>query len=242
MKRNHGFDEMLEVPSPWTVSDVHYDVRRARVDIWIQEGEVRSGWFLKRGARAAAGEERVWRHVDLAGWRCFIHLRAPLGQTAPNLSWCGEPDMPFTGALARKVATMLAEGIKLPVVCAVLNIPIDELWKFKFGLETGRASAGVLVVPLGDDEDRDAYGVPPPQHPVWQHLLEGSVELRIRVLSLKLLLARLREQMRLIADPEVRTLKAQEIRRYFIRYAPLLGEELAQLRSLGTPAATRRKS
>ncbi|MBI3150256.1 MAG: hypothetical protein HYZ17_17260 [Betaproteobacteria bacterium] len=242
MKGIHWLHEVLEIPSPWQVAEVRHDARRGRIDVWVQEGEVRGGWFLSRSLRSAAIEERVWRHVDLAGWRCYIHLRAQPGRSSPSVSWCGEPDMPFTGALARRVANLLAEGVKLPLVCSVLNIPIDELWKFKHGIDTGRASVGALAAPERTRADGDEDELPPLQHPVWQHLLEGKLDLEIRVLSLKLLLARLREQMRLIADPEVRLMKAQEIRHYFVRYAPLLGNELAQMKAAQVQVAARSKA
>jgi hypothetical protein len=35
--------------------------------------------------------------------------------------------------------------------------------------------------------------------------------------------------MRVIADPTVRQMKVQEIHHYFVRYAPLLDAELAQM-------------
>lgn len=234
-------NDILEIPSPWQVAEVRQDLRRGRIDVWVQEAEMRSGWFLSRRLRSPAVEERVWRHVDLAGWRCYIHLLAEPGRAAPGATWCGEPDMPFTGALARRVATLLAEGLKLPLVCSVLNIPIDELWKFKHGIDTGRARMGTLARAEQVGDDSDAEGLPPLQHPVWQQLLDGTLNMDIRVLSLKLLLARLREQMRLIADPEVRLMKAQEIRHYFVRYAPLLGNELAQLKTGQASASVRRK-
>ncbi len=60
-------------------------------------------------------------------------------------------------------------------------------------------------------------------------LLDGSTNIDIRVLSLKLLLTKLREQMRVITDAEVRVLKAYELQRYFLRYEQMLGHELGQL-------------
>ena len=55
----------------------------------------------------------------------------------------------------------------------------------------------------------------------------------VRLLSLRLLLTKMREQMRLITDPEVRLLKCYELQRFFVRYEKTLGHELAQIEKLG---------
>jgi hypothetical protein len=72
--------------------------------------------------------------------------------------------------------------------------------------------------------------VPEPDHPVWEKLLDGSTSIDIRVLGLRLLLAKMREQMQAITDREVRMLKSYELQRYFARNQRQLAYELAQLR------------
>jgi len=241
MKETDLLHQVLEIPRPWHVIDVRYDAGRRKVDIWIEEEAERGGWFLRRATRGAGGREHIWRHVDLGGWVCYIHLRAQRDQPPPSYAWCGDGDTPFTGALARRVATLLSEGVKLPTVCTLLNIPIDEVWRFKHGMETGRTRMGAIALQTPHPEEAtESSGVPSAVHPVWERLLDGSFELDIRVLSLKLLLARLREQMRLIADPTVRQMKVQEIHHYFVRYAPLLDAELAQMQRAMSAAAGRK--
>lgn len=230
MKQAMLLHQLLEIEHPWLVTEVRYDPRRRKVDVWVQENSARNGWFARRLVPAHSGGEHVWRHVDLAGLTCYIHLRAASGQALPRHSWCGDGDTPFTGALALRVAALLAEGISLPSVCSLLNLSINELWKFKFGLESGRMRvSGHLPAAQREEPEAEPGGVPSALHPVWERLLEGSLELDIRVLSLKLLLARLREQMRRIQDPAVRQMKVQEVHHYFTRYAPLLKEELQQM-------------
>ena len=77
----------------------------------------------------------------------------------------------------------------------------------------------------GEDGD-----VPDVSDPVWMQLASGGIEPDIRVLSLKLLLTRIRSQMDIIHDDEVRMLKLRELHRYFVKNARMLGHELAQIR------------
>lgn len=240
MKQAMQLHQLLEIEQPWSVTEVRYDARRRKVDVWVQEDSGRNGWFARRLAPTQGGSERVWRHVDLAGLTCYIHLRAAADQAIPRHSWCGDGDTPFTGALALRVAALLAEGMSLPSVCSLLNLSINELWKFKFGLESGRTRvSGHLPAPPAQEPGAEPGGVPSALHPVWENLLEGKLELDIRILSLKLLLARLREQMRRIQDPAVRQMKVQEVHHYFTRYAPLLQEELHQMHRAIAPGGGR---
>ncbi len=56
--------------------------------------------------------------------------------------------------------------------------------------------------------------------------------LDIRVLSLKLLLTRLRTQWQVLEDDEVKVAKLRELQRYFVKSSSALGHELSQLRRL----------
>jgi hypothetical protein len=143
--------------------------------------------------------------------------------------WSGIGDQPFTHALTRQIATHFAEGIRFQSICKILDIPLAELWKFKHNLDHGLIGLSGLAS-TGPNDTHDQSGVPGTAHPIWESLLDGSVDIDIRVLSLKLLLTKLRGQMQLISDPEVRQMKAHELQRYFVRYAPQLAHELAQIR------------
>lgn len=66
--------------------------------------------------------------------------------------------------------------------------------------------------------------------PVWLRLLDGDLSLDIKVLSLKLMLTKLRSQLDLIHDEEVRLLKLKELHRYFVKNERVLTHELDQLR------------
>ena len=66
--------------------------------------------------------------------------------------------------------------------------------------------------------------------PIWQELVEGKLPVDIRVLSLQLLLTRMRTQFATIDDRDVRLLKLRDLHRYVIRNERVLDYELAQLR------------
>lgn len=72
--------------------------------------------------------------------------------------------------------------------------------------------------------------VPDVTDPVWLRLLDGDLSLDIKVLSLKLMLTKLRSQLDLIHDEEVRLLKLKELHRYFVKNERVLTHELDQLR------------
>jgi len=127
----------------------------------------------------------------------------------------------------------MRDGIKLQSICAILDITVGDLWKFKHGLDSGKTN---LMTTLAETPASDAASgsrVPEPDAAVWPGLLDGSVNLDIRLLSLKLLLTRMRDQMRVITDPEVRALKCYELQRFFVRYEKTLGHELTQIEKLG---------
>lgn len=230
MKDAELLQQVLEISNPWQVVRVRDDLGGHRIDVWVGEQGARSGWFFSSKPVLADGPENVWQHVNLGSSQCFVHVPAASALPRDTQPWCGERDLPFSRALARQVATLLWEGLNLQTICVLLGVRVDDLWKFKHSLDRGKtglasdhADAPVVVSP-------PTSCVPDPNDPVWEHLLDGSLNIDIRVLSLKLLLTKLRDQMRVISDSEVRRLKAYEMHRYFVRYEQTLGHELAQLR------------
>lgn len=248
MKDSDLLQQVLNVGNPWQVVKVAGDVEQQVLDVWIQARAQRAGWFSRARPEASA-KERVWRHVNIGGWRCMVHVTAPDDQRPQFVPWCGDADMPFTRGLSRQIAALLVDGVKIPTICTLLEIPLTDLWKFKFNLDSGKTGLGVGAPPTRAADRRAPAApaaaaspagvavpataaesaVPDMSHPVWEQLLEGSRDIEIRVLGLKFLLTKLREQMRAIDDVEVRMLKIHEIHRYFSRHEKTLGHELAQL-------------
>jgi hypothetical protein len=240
MKAAVWLHHVLEVDQPWHVLDSSYDAPGRRLDVWVgpQAAPERKGWFSRGPAKPATGTgpEQIWRHLNMGGTRCFIHLRETSGASVADLPWAGDEGVPFTHAMSRQIATLLSEGIKLPAICVLLDVQISELWKFKLGLDNGKMVLSVAPAPAdgraleAGQTGAAASSMPDLADPIWEKLLEGGVDLNIRVLSLKLLLTKLQDQMRVINDPEVRMLKKHEVYRYFVRHEKVLGHELAQLR------------
>lgn len=227
MKAEELLHKMLEIQSPWQIVRIREDLGKGQIDVWIGRQTGKSGWLFGNRSTATIPEEReqVWRHVNLGDTRCLIHA-APIDEAVAP-AWSGEAGLPFSHALSRRIAAMMREGVKLQSICTLLDLTVSDLWKFKHTLDNGKAGlSGAQPVPA---EAGAASAVPAPDHPVWERLLDGSLDIDIRLLSLKFMLAKLREQMRLISDAEVRVLKAYELQRYFVRYESALGHELAQL-------------
>lgn len=232
MKAEDLLHKLLEIESPWQVVRLREDVGKHQIDVWVAQQTGKSNWLF--GAKTAAvpeDREHTWRHVNLGNVRCVIHAEAN-AETSQS-PWRGELGQPFTNAMSKLIVGMMRDGIKLQSICAVLDITVGDLWKFKHGLDSGKTS---LMTTLAETTASDAAigsRVPEPDAPIWPGLLDGSINLDIRLLSLKLLLTRMRDQMRVITDPEVRALKCYELQRFFVRYEKTLGHELAQIEKLG---------
>ena len=228
---------LLQLNEPWTVRDFRFDPDARKLDAWIGVEPPR-GWFARVRRQPAEGPERVWRHTDLAGWRCHVHVQAPVGADLSALPWAGTVDMPFSQALSKHVFALFNEGVPLNGICSITGIPLQELWKFKYSLDQGKtaiaapSSQPVDLAPAGTVAPAALAGdIPDLTDPVWLKLIEGQVDLDIRALSLKLLMTRLRSQLEVITDEEVRMLKLRELHRYFVKNSRMLGHELSQLRA-----------
>ncbi|HMV20998.1 MAG TPA: hypothetical protein PKL28_09505 [Rhodocyclaceae bacterium] len=228
MKSEDLLRSVIEVEAPWQVVKVRDDLGKRQVDVWIAQQTGRSGWFFGSKATVPQDREQVWRHINLGNSRCLIHAVPPPKAAGEAPLWCGDGDLPFTRAMSRQIASMLLEGIKFQSICSILDVTVADLWKFKHSLDSGKAGLS-SAPPPPPAAAAPSTRVPEADDPVWEKLLDGSTNIDIRVLSLKLLLTKLREQMRVITDAEVRVLKAYELQRYFVRYEQMLNHELGQL-------------
>jgi hypothetical protein len=133
------------------------------------------------------------------------------------------------------VFALFGEGVSLQSVCTLLDLSLQDVWRYRYALDTGRTGSGESEVPgrpaapTADPVTASAL-VPDVTDPVWLRLLDGDMSLDIKVLSLKLMLTRLRSQLDLIHDEEVRMLKLKELHRYFVKNERVLTHELDQLR------------
>lgn len=228
MKAEDLLQKLLEIEPPWQVVRVREDLGKRQVDVWVAQQTGKSSWFF--GAKTATvpeDREQAWRHINLGDIRCVVHAEASV-EVAPK-PWRGDVGQPFTHALSRLIVTMMHDGIKLQSICAILDITVGDLWKFKHGLDSGKTGLSTPLAAAPTEEGAPESKVPDSEASVWTGLLDGTIDIDIRLLSLKFLLTKMRDQMRVITDPEVRSLKCHELQRFFVRYEKTLGHELAQL-------------
>ncbi|CAL95653.1 hypothetical protein [Azoarcus olearius] len=223
---------LLGLEEPWAVRGVDLSARIREMVVHVGVEQPR-GWF-GRARRAPVGHEREmdWRHVNVGDWRVQLKVAVPEGADLSRFGWAGEDELPFTRALTRQIFALFREGVSLEHICKLLNLPLTEVWRYRFALDTGRQGGSGEGEALPATSAAGDSAVPPPEHPVWLALLEGRQEIDVRVLALKLLLGRSRGQFELITDDEVRALKVRELHRYFVRNERALAHELAQLREM----------
>ena len=230
--------QLLLIERPWEVRDYRLDVRKRRCDVWIGQ-EPERGWF-GRPKSAPAGELAVWQHLAIGPVRFHLHVTVPHGFESRGIGWMGDAGMPFTRALAARVFALFGEGVPLQSVCTLLDLSLQDVWRYRYALDTGRAGGSEPVARPAEPAPAPAAtragpapastAVPDVTDPVWLRLLDGDLSLDIKVLSLKLMLTKLRSQLDLIHDEEVRLLKLKELHRYFVKNERVLTHELDQLR------------
>lgn len=229
MKPEDLLRDALAIHAPWQIVRMRNDLGKGQIDLWVAQEAARSGWFFGPRSSVDQGNERIWRHFNIGNARCIVHAVPPSGPASDDLQWFGEDDQPFTRGLSRKIAGMFMEGLSFPAICSILDISVTDLWKFKHRLDSGKSGLSGAKQSAASAADQADSAIPGPNDPIWEKLLDGSISIDIRILSLKLLLTKLREQFSIITDGEVRILKAHEMQRYFARHEKLLGHELAQL-------------
>lgn len=226
--------KILRLEAPWTVRGYHFAANGRRLDISVGIIAPRS-WFGRFKQVQTEEAERIWRHVNFENCHVYIHAFLPQGSSLPNATWAAEDDGPFTRAMSRQVFALLREGASYEGICTLLGVAFNDIWKFKYALDSGQAKetpteSSDTLAEYFEPPAAGSNNVPDVTSPIWQNLLEGGLELDIRVLSLKLLLTRIRSQLDLVPDEEMKHLKMRELHRYFVKNQRMLGHELEQLR------------
>lgn len=239
---------LLLIDGPWEVSDYQLDLRKRRCDVWIGP-QVERGWFgrPKKGVPVRL-QQHMWQHLSLGPVRFFLHVSIPSTAEVDKLPWMGDSGLPFTTALAQQVFAFFNEGVSLQSICSLLQLSLNDVWRYRFALDNGRAQVQAVAPParaeaapaaaapaavaaaLPTETPSAADNVPDVTDPVWLQLVNGELQLDIRVLSLKLMLTRVRSQLDLISDDEVRLLKLRDLHRYFVKNERVLSHELSQLK------------
>lgn len=245
---------LLLIDGHWEIGDYQIDMRKRRCDVWVGP-QLQRDWLgrPKKNAKERT-TQHTWQHLSFGPLRFVLHVTVPAAvEVEKRPSWLGDPGMPFTSALAQQVFFLFNEGLTLQSVCKVMGLSLNDVWRYRFALDNGLAQvhgsaplepamapvqraavpaaaaaqaaavADVLAVPAGN--------VPDVADPVWMQLASGAKQLDIKVLSLKLMLTRVRSQLEMISDDEVRLLKLRDLHRYFLKNERVLTHELSQLRA-----------
>lgn len=220
MKDTQLCSAVLQVEPPFAVSGVDCDADAQRIDVWVAESASQERRFFGRGsAPRAGGEVAVWRHLNVGRFKCFVH--APVGELPADLRspWVGRSGSPFTRALERFIVELFTEGLGLTAVCRTLDLDASDIWRLKRSLQSGqsRQAGGAAAGPST---------LPDVTHPQWMRLVNGELDVDINPLSLRLLIRRLRVQLRGIPNPQQQLSKLEELRRFFLKYQQSLSPEL----------------
>ena len=187
--------QLLQVSGNWEVSDYQLDLRKQRFDVWVGP-RVERGWFGRPKAPPPT-ETHSWQHVSLGGVRFVVHVRTPFDADLDGLSWTGDMGMPFTHALAHQVFHMFNEGMELAAICKLLNLQLNDVWRYRFALDNGlvqrdgvptpRPAAATQVVPVPAvaqaaaravaAEAASSERVPDVTDPIWLRLVNGDIKL-----------------------------------------------------------------
>lgn len=198
-------------------------LRLPYADLWrykfrLDEGVTRLS-PAAAGARLPAADAPIWTALLLGRAKLDVRtlgLRLLLTKLHQEASLHGDTD------LHRQTARQLHRYFDRSQ--AVLQYEIGQLVKLAAEYTKAPPPARLGTAALPTDE------LPDPSDPVWTALLEGRLELNVRALGLRLLLAKLRTQFSTVSDDDVYMLKLVELHRYFARHQAALGHELAQLR------------
>lgn len=220
---------LLEVNEPWEVSRVRVDTHSRELHAYLSTGK---GWF---GRYLGEQPRSRWRHTNIGAYKTYIHASLPEQHEQAAQAFLGKSTSDFTHGLARRVIQCLQDGLRYRQVCALLDIDIHLAWQIKHAIESGQLSTADTDLRarlrLDDPAEQSASSIPPSDDRAWLRLLALDCPFEIRLLSLKLLLARARQDFARAHDPDMRILRINELRRFFIKHEKHLQHEIAQLSS-----------
>ncbi len=231
---------LLQLKHPWSVLEYEMDPARRRLDIWVGTTAAAS-WFgiVRRGHDTSS--EQVWRHDNIGMFSTFIHFNVTREAEIPVAPWSNLAGFPFSRSVTQRARALIADDASIKSIVLALGMTPEEVWKLRHVTAPSDATGAQHAQKRPAAAPASAHsaatptppaapgGVPDAEDPVWQRLVDG-MNIDIRVLSLKLLLARVRSQMQGITDPDISLLHLSELHRYFVRHERILGHEISQLR------------
>lgn len=228
MRDTEVFRRLLQVDEPWNVDRVKIDAETRELHAYLVVGK---SWF---GKPAFTRPKMRWRHINVGAFTTYIHATFPDGGSdLQRRSFLGDIDSDFTHGLAQRVTDCLRAGLGYRQVCNFLEIDVYLAWQIRHAIGNG---------PLGDAEalsDKPSQTsqqrqIPPTGDPVWFRLLESEESINIRLLGLRLLLARCRQEFPELENHDAKIMRVNTVRRFFIKHEKQLSHEIAQLHGLRT--------
>ncbi|SFL83554.1 hypothetical protein SAMN04487963_0146 [Marinobacter zhejiangensis] len=231
---------LLGVKAPWDVSHVRMDAQSRQIHVYLTRGRSWFGRYLPDQTLSR------WRHTNLGSCQTFIHATVPdsLEVEEKRAAYLGESGNEFSHGLASRVVDCLQAGMSYRQVCDLMNIDVHLAWQIRLAI-----SEGTLPGVAEDVSKRlrsegpgaaKATQIPPGNDPVWHNMLSSDRPLEVRMLSLRLLLTRCRQEFGQLRGEEARRLKINEIRRFFIKHEKQLASEIEQLAQFRDGAAAGR--
>lgn len=220
---------LLGVKAPWDVSQVRMDVHSRQIHVYLTAGRSWFGRYLPDQTRSR------WRHTNLGSCQTFIHASLPdsLDEQERGAAFLGEPGNEFSHGLARRVVGCLQAGMSYRQVCDLMGIDVHLAWQIRLAISEGTLPGVARNVSqrLKTEEQGSAQAtlIPTSGDPVWYHVLSSERPLEVRMLSLRLLLTRCRQEFGQLRGDDARQLKINEIRRFFIKHEKQLTTEIEQL-------------
>jgi hypothetical protein len=241
--------ELLGIQAPWVVTGTQLSAS-LRVFTVVLEQEAPRARLFSRGAVAPIQRRYMWEHIAFGGWRCQIKLVLRQGGQIPTSSWTGHGDEPYTRGLQREILDLLTAGATVEQLSVLLRLPFADLWRYKFRLDQGQGAKAISVAPAPSAGPMvrpgsataataaTAANIPAESDPTWMAILLGRMKLDVRMLGLRLLLAKLQREAQLHGDGDLHRQAAGDIHRYFVRSQSQLRHELEQVAAYSTQVAT----
>ena len=248
-----GFNIILDVVRPFAIVKSSASQSSKRFDIWIADqvtqktevGSKKTGWFgIKKEVLQTSTVQPdisnylVWRHLDVAGWKMYVHTPNPTPEAMKDAPWTGSPGQQFSNAMSRIIFMMMGEGASLSLICSTLKLDLADLWAYKSALDKGLVGIQAQGVNVSraqsafadvGESGQSKSAVPSYEAPIWLNIANGTFNLDIKTLSLRLLLTKVKSQFTVALDDEVRTLRVRELHRYFEKNQRALSHEIAQI-------------
>ena len=230
MKESEFCAQVFEIARPWRVIRVETDAAAGRVDLWVRAPSARNP-FRRSGNRTDnAPGTSIWRHLNFGSYRSYIHA------SPGDQPFLGDPGVPFTHAMTRTLTGLFREGMNYRRICNLMDVELEQLWILRRCADGGHstpASTGRPAQhPAPGIDDAVAHGemaIPDESAPVWEKIISGDFDAHIQTLSLRLLVQRIRSQLRATDDPEHWRSKLGELRQYFDKHSHIYTAEIRQL-------------